>query len=604
MSGNARKFVFVLALSAIALSRCSKSSDTEEKLQGPRGIEEQLPQAEGQPPQTGPEAFKVDESKKVKTKGEIITDIVPRETQNLYGAVVWNMANIYQKPDLLSERIGYFRTGTTILLGERVKPTNPKSPKCVHGWYRLLDGAGYICASKGFQIASVLMKSPDQINPPTTEEVLPYRYGRIMVNLTPLYERIPTAEEQAMVAKYVTERKKELLAEKKAKEMAEMEAQRKKPEPDIEKEKKKFNEETAAEEAEAAKTPDLKKEEPGGETSPAAAGVSGEKEKEAEPALKPEEKTQESSEEEEEKEEEEEEEEEKEEEEEEKEEIPFSFVSALLMRGFYLSIDDEVIRGGSRWYKTTRGKYVRRETVLSVNPLTAHGFHLPEGRKFPVGLVLRKNIFARKWNSSGKHLVKNKDIVFDKFFGFPIHKKVTDLDKLYFQIDDEGKTFILSWSAVVFSKPVKRPAEIPEGSKWIHVDVSDQTLTAYEGDKPVFVTLVSSGAEKKDEEYMTPRGLYWIISKNVTSTMANLALDEEAYWIEDVPWTMYFYKSFALHGAFWHNVFGNQRSHGCVNLAPDDARWLFYWSEPQIPLGWHGVYTTKKNKGTPVYITN
>jgi len=129
-------------------------------------------------------------------------------------------------------------------------------------------------------------------------------------------------------------------------------------------------------------------------------------------------------------------------------------------------------------------------------------------------------------------------------------------------------------------------------------------LTAYEGDKPVFVTLVSSGAEKKDEEYMTPRGLYWIISKNVTSTMANLALDEEAYWIEDVPWTMYFYKSFALHGAFWHNVFGNQRSHGCVNLAPADARWLFYWSEPQIPLGWHGVYTTKKNKGTPVYITN
>jgi len=51
-------------------------------------------------------------------------------------------------------------------------------------------------------------------------------------------------------------------------------------------------------------------------------------------------------------------------------------------------------------------------------------------------------------------------------------------------------------------------------------------------------------------------------------------------------------------------VFGNQRSHGCVNMTPADAKWLFYWSEPRLPLGWHGVFTTKKNQGTPVYITD
>jgi hypothetical protein len=274
------------------------------------------------------------------------------------------------------------------------------------------------------------------------------------------------------------------------------------------------------------------------------------------------------------------------------------------MRGFYMSIDSEVKWGGKRWYRTTRGKYVRFEPVLSVNPISSHGYMLKEDESFPVGIVIRKNIFARKWNSAGTHLVKNKDIVYDKFFGFSIKKNVNDVGKLYFQVDDDGRDFILSWSVAVLRKPVERPPEIPENSKWIHVDIGDQTLTAYEGSRPVYVTLVSSGAEKKDEEFATPRGLYWIVSKNVTATMANLALDEEAYWIEDVPWTMYFYKSYALHGAFWHNVFGNQRSHGCVNLTPADARWLFYWSEPALPLGWHGVYTVKKQKGTPVYITD
>jgi len=542
-------------------------------------------------------------------KDEIVTDIVPKDSQNLYGVVEWSMANIYEKPDLLSERIGYYRGGTTILLGERVKATNPKSPKCVHGWYRLLDGDGYICASKGFQIASVLIKSPDQISPPTTDELLPYRYGRIMVDFTPLYERLPSAEEEAMLEKYVAEKKKEMLAEKKAKEQKEMEAQRDKLKAEILKEQKAVEHVTpeadGAEEAvkkaeaDAVKTEAPAPEEPGAPSEPgpkaAEKEAAGEPEAKAEkkPPAAPKPSSDEGA--------------QKEgegEEEPPKEEIPFSYVGALLMRGFYLSIDSEVKWGGKRWYRTTRGKYVRFEPVLAVNPISSHGYMLKDDESFPVGIVLRKNIFARKWNSAGTHLVKNKDIVYDKFFGFAVKKNVNDLGKLYFQVDDEGQNFILSWSVAVLRKAVERPPEIPENSKWIHVDIGDQTLTAYEGSRPVYATLVSSGAEKKDEEFATPRGLYWIVSKNVTATMANLALDEEAYWIEDVPWTMYFYKSYALHGAFWHNVFGNQRSHGCVNLAPADARWLFYWSEPALPLGWHGVYTVKKQKGTPVYITD
>jgi hypothetical protein len=65
---------------------------------------------------------------------------------------------------------------------------------------------------------------------------------------------------------------------------------------------------------------------------------------------------------------------------------------------------------------------------------------------------------------------------------------------------------------------------------------------------------------------------------------------------------MYFQGSYALHGAFWHDAFGNMRSHGCVNLSPEDARTLFAWADPQLPPGWHGVFSKDENTGSRVVI--
>jgi len=59
--------------------------------------------------------------------------------------------------------------------------------------------------------------------------------------------------------------------------------------------------------------------------------------------------------------------------------------------------------------------------------------------------------------------------------------------------------------------------------------------------------------------------------------------------LRDVPWVQYFAAGFALHTAYWHDVFGIARSHGCVNLSPIDGHWLFGWSDPAVPAGWHGV---------------
>ena len=72
------------------------------------------------------------------------------------------------------------------------------------------------------------------------------------------------------------------------------------------------------------------------------------------------------------------------------------------------------------------------------------------------------------------------------------------------------------------------------------------------------------------------------------------------YLIDDVPYVQYFHKSYAIHGAFWHDSFGQVHSHGCVNLAPADAAWVFEFTSPELPESWHGAFA--QSGGTTVFI--
>ncbi|MBK8252062.1 MAG: L,D-transpeptidase family protein [Polyangiaceae bacterium] len=87
----------------------------------------------------------------------------------------------------------------------------------------------------------------------------------------------------------------------------------------------------------------------------------------------------------------------------------------------------------------------------------------------------------------------------------------------------------------------------------------------------------------------TPTGTYNITFKDRAATMSPETGENRSFWIQDVPWTQYFNPPFALHAAFWHERFGEPTSAGCVNVAPIDAEWLFEWSEPKVPAGWQGA---------------
>lgn len=110
--------------------------------------------------------------------------------------------------------------------------------------------------------------------------------------------------------------------------------------------------------------------------------------------------------------------------------------------------------------------------------------------------------------------------------------------------------------------------------RWIDVNLFEQTLAVYENNRLVFATLVSTGVER----FWTRPGTFQIQRKLEAETMMN-SVPDDFYYLEDVPWTMYFDQERALHGAYWHNYFGYQMSHGCVNLSPGDAHWLFDWAQ-------------------------
>jgi hypothetical protein len=121
------------------------------------------------------------------------------------------------------------------------------------------------------------------------------------------------------------------------------------------------------------------------------------------------------------------------------------------------------------------------------------------------------------------------------------------------------------------------PPEGVPGDRWISINLHDQTIAVYEDRQLVFATLIATGGEP----YYTRPGLFQIYQKKPLETMSGAfeADRMDYYYLEDVPWTMYFDEARAIHGAYWRSWFGVPGTHGCVNLSIGDSAWLFEWAE-------------------------
>src|SRR6478735_2415651 len=222
----------------------------------------------------------------------------------------------------------------------------------------------------------------------------------------------------------------------------------------------------------------------------------------------------------------------------------------------------------------------------------------------------------------------------------------------YYQTLADGSRWLAAADIGIVHLPDVWPEAAEQGKKWIDISLGQQTLVLYEGKTPRYATLVSTGRDRfgdPEKELATPMGEFTLQSKHIAAAMdsnenSSVAggqktrgpgLDAEAlatidrikqavaagrklsdedsrrykniekgrhpeygvtqrrgggtFELRDVPWIQYFSKGFALHGAYWHDVFGIPRSHGCINLAPIDARLVFNWTDPPVPPGWHGL---------------
>lgn len=142
--------------------------------------------------------------------------------------------------------------------------------------------------------------------------------------------------------------------------------------------------------------------------------------------------------------------------------------------------------------------------------------------------------------------------------------------------------------------------DVPDDQKKVEVHLNQQIMAAFEYGSPVFVTRIASGAIYRNGTYTTPRGSFMTYHKRPTRHMAAGDLASNGFDLPGVPWVLYITESgISLHGTFWHNDFGRPRSHGCINLTPAAAKWLFRWTNPVVRPNEAMAY---KFKGTSVYI--
>jgi len=228
-----------------------------------------------------------------------------------------------------------------------------------------------------------------------------------------------------------------------------------------------------------------------------------------------------------------------------------------------------------------------------------HGWQVDKELRFPFALIVRSGARKWLWSKSGGRMKDNGKLAWRSAVQLTGKQKFYD-KKLYYQteegfwVDDRHASRI---------DPAKRwPKWAKQGGKWIDVNITKQVLVAYEGKTMVYATIVSTGEaglDDSDSSTATKRGIFRIHTKWLSVTMDSDVIGEE-FELRDVPYVQYFEGGYALHGAYWHDSFDRPKSHGCINLAPEDARRLFFWTDPAVPRGWHGA--RKALTGTIVFV--
>lgn len=258
----------------------------------------------------------------------------------------------------------------------------------------------------------------------------------------------------------------------------------------------------------------------------------------------------------------------------------------------WVSVINKVDYNGQTWYEINPGEYIQSSHLRFANPSHFSGVKLQEQPAYPFGWINRQTQTAALPGG------KSDGAVVKRYQMITLYAQDAVGSSLWYMIGQD------QWVEQSFVSRVDvdpRPEGVGSNEKWIEINTFEQTLAAYEGDSMVFATLVSTGRHGT----WTPNGLNRIWAKLPSTPMSNQDAGPASaawYYLEDVEWTQYFSGAYALHTAYWHDAFSFTRSHGCVNLAPLDARWLFDFTSPHTPVDTRMVMSDDASPGTWVWV--
>jgi len=242
----------------------------------------------------------------------------------------------------------------------------------------------------------------------------------------------------------------------------------------------------------------------------------------------------------------------------------------------YISYQEDTVVDGRRFYMVEAGSWMTANDISRIGAVPRfQGLTFSRTPDRPFGWVLTylsaapvqtKRTPGNQTEDYTGHFLNNYDVV--QVYS---EEKVGD-EEWYMVGPDEW----VPHNVVARVLPNTTPPEGISGDRWIEVNLYEQTLAVYDKRQMVFATLIASGLEP----FYTRPGIFQIQQKLDSTIMRGSfeADHSDAYYLEDVPWTMYYDDARALHGAYWRANLGFPQSHGCINMTVGDSHWLFNWA--------------------------
>jgi len=400
-------------------------------------------------------------------------------------------------------------------------------PACALGWYPIRP-RGFVCANDGVSVTAPPLPSRDTALP------LPHRYARVR-SATPLYTRVPTAEEQTEnepdLTKHLARMKGETLVSRAG-----------------------SNDIPLDENGSPIGVPVIKHDAVGvgpegrrtdatyfDVPTPAPVGGSG------------------------------------------------PLVARALRRGSGLSVvgtfDSSGPEGTRHFGVTTDGSIVPIDRLEPAMGSTFTGVDLTKDKALPVGFVLHHEVAPYEMKHGKAERLSDDEVGYRA--AIFLTGRFRTVAGVRYEEGDDGR-WLRNRDIIKIVKRTKFPDFVGDGMKWVDVSLALQTMTLYEGYKPVYATLISSGSDVLGDpatSSATAQGVFKVSRKALGAALDPLET-QNAFEVLDAPWQLELTPDVSLVGSYWSDSFGEARMHHDVALSPVDAHRLFGWAGPEVPEGW------------------